>query len=99
MLRDVAYPLKGVKQDGTQYTIYQAAGGQRTIRIGKGTKLKGLPMHDSDSAAHIAQLLGEPLPQDMTILLDDMRRRRALAAAVPGCCSIGLVDFRFQHAF
>ena len=49
VLRDVAYPLKGVKQDGTQYTIYQAAGGQRTIRIGKGTKLKGLPMHDSDT--------------------------------------------------
>eukprot|EP00966_Prymnesium_polylepis_P178599 4136185-Prymnesium_polylepis.1 len=57
--RSVSFPCHGVKEDGTKYCVYQAAGGQRRLKIGTGRAAKPVPLpRDDDRADAVERLVG-----------------------------------------
>jgi len=82
--RVIRYPQTHTKADGTQYKVGQAAGGQRRLWLGKGrtAKCTSLPM-SGDGSDEVATRVGEPLPLELKLLLDDPGRRHSFEASVP----------------
>ena len=73
-LRHVGYPLPVAMADETQYTVYQSAGGQRRIKVGKQGKWITLEQ-GCDGAADVQRHIPQRLTTEMTMLLDDPERR------------------------